>query len=203
MGIKEKKIMEKPILYLDSVGKANTDAVVEAAAKRAKELGISHIVVASTSGKTALKMAKAVEGSSIKIIGISHQYGQAEKGKWEVEEEYKQKLEALGAVITTQSHMFSGIERAITKKFGGESRLEVIADTLRSLFGKGFKVAIEVAVMAADSGHIPVSENTEIIAIGGTRQGADVALVLRPAHSGDFFSLQIREIIAMPRAKED
>ena len=195
--------MEKPILYLDSVGEENTDAVIEAAAKRAAEPGISHIVVASTSGKTALKMAEAVKGSGIKVIGVSHQYGQKEKGEWEVEEEYKKKLEDLGAVITTQSHMFSGIERSISKKFGGYSRLEVIADTLRSLFGKGFKVAIEVAIMAADSGHIPISEDTEIIAIGGTRRGADVALVLRPAHSNDFFSLQVREIIAMPRAKED
>jgi hypothetical protein len=195
--------MEKTILYLDSVGEENTEAVIEAAAKRAGELGISHIVVASTSGKTALKMAEAVKGSGIKVIGVSHQYGQKEKGEWEVKEEYKKKLEELGAIITTQSHMFSGIERSITKKFGGYSRLEVIADTLRSLFGKGFKVAIEVAIMAADSGHIPVSDNTEIIAIGGTRQGADVALVLRPAHSNDFFSLQVREIIAMPRAKED
>ncbi len=195
--------MEESVLYFDNVGEENTDAVIEAAAKRAAELKISHIVVASTSGKTALKMAEAVKGSGIKVIGISHQYGQKEKGQWEVEEDYKKKLGALGAVITTQSHMFSGIERSITKKFGGYSRVEVISDTLRSLFGKGFKVAIEVAIMAADSGHIPVSDTTEIIAIGGTRWGADVALVLRPAHSSDFFSLQIREIIAMPRSKED
>lgn len=147
-------------------------------------------------------MAEAVQGSGIKVIGVSHHYGQKEKGEWEVEEEYKKKLEELGAVITTQSHMFSGIESSITKKFGGYSRIEAIADTLRSLFGKGFKVAIEVAIMAADSGQIPI-DDTEIIAIGGTRRGADVALVLRPAHSNDFFSLQVREIIAMPRAKED
>ncbi|HHV24769.1 MAG: pyruvate kinase alpha/beta domain-containing protein [Methanosarcina sp.] len=195
--------MEKSIFYFDDVGESNTEAVVKAAARRAEELQISHIVVASTSGKTALKMAEAVKGSSIKVVGISHQYGQKEKGEWEIEEEYKKKLDKLGTVITTQSHIFSGVERSITKKFGGYSRVEVISDALRSLFGKGFKVAIEVAIMAADSGHIPVSDNTEIIAIGGTRQGADVALVLRPAHSGDFFSLQVREIIAMPRAKED
>ena len=79
----------------------------------------------------------------------------------------------------------------------------MISDTLRSLFGKGFKVAIEVAIMAADSGYITLSDDTEIIAIGGTGWGADVALVLRPAHSGDFFSLQVREIIAMPRVKGD
>ncbi|HWR26036.1 MAG TPA: pyruvate kinase alpha/beta domain-containing protein [Methanosarcina sp.] len=195
--------MEKSILYFDSVGEENTDAVIKAAVKRAKDLRISYIVVASTTGKTALKVAETVKGSSIKVIGISHQYGQKAKGEWEVEAEYKKKLEELGAVIATQSHMFSGIERSITKKFGGYSRIEVISDTLRSLFGKGFKVAIEVALMAADSGHIPVSDNIEIIAIGGTRWGADVALVLRPAHSIDFFSMQVREIIAMPRAKED
>ncbi|MDD4749388.1 MAG: pyruvate kinase alpha/beta domain-containing protein [Methanosarcinaceae archaeon] len=194
--------MEKLIQYFENVGEENTNSVVAAAAKRALELEIGHIVVASTSGKTALKMAEAVQESDIKVIGVTHQYGQKEKGKWEVKEEYKTKLEALGAVICTQSHMFSGIERAITKKFGGFSRQEVISDTLRSLFGKGFKVAIECAIMAADSGWIPVSAETEIIALGGTRQGADVALVLRPAHSNDFFSLQVREIIAMPRAKE-
>jgi hypothetical protein len=195
--------MEKSILYFDNAGEKNTDTVIEAAVKRAKELKVSHIVVASTSGKTALKAAEAVKGSDIKVIGVSHQYGQKAKGEWEVEEEYKKKLEELGAVITTQSHMFSGIERSITKKFGGYSRIEVISDTLRSLFGKGFKVAIEVALMAADSGYIPVSDNTEIIAIGGTGWGADVALVLRPVHSIDFFSMQVREIIAMPRVKED
>ncbi len=108
--------MEKSILYLDSVGEANTEAVIEAAAKRAAELGISHIVVASTSGKTALKMAEAVKDSGIKVIGISHQYGQKEKGKWEVEEEYKKKLEDLGAVITTQSHIFSGVGRTLDHK---------------------------------------------------------------------------------------
>jgi hypothetical protein len=95
------------------------------------------------------------------------------------------------------------VERAISKRLGGASRGDVISDTLRAVFGKGFKVAIESTMMAADSGHIPVSKDTEIIAIGGSRQGADVALVLRPAHSFDFFSLQVREIIAMPRAKED
>jgi hypothetical protein len=99
--------------------------------------------------------------------------------------------------------MFSGVERAIQKRIGGASRADVISDTLRAVFGKGFKVAIESAMMAADSGHIPVSKDTEIIAIGGTRQGADVSVVLRAAHSFDFFGNQVREIIAMPRAKEE
>lgn len=109
----------------------------------------------------------------------------------------------MGVIVTTQSHMFSGVERAISNRLGGASRADVISDTLRAVFGKGFKVALEVVMMAADSGHIPVSKDTEVIAIGGTRQGADVALVVRPAHSQNFFNMQVREILAMPREKEE
>ena len=195
--------MERPVIYFDDVGEQNTEEVVKASARRAEELGIKHIVIASTGGSTAIKMAKEIEGSDIKLICITHQYGLKEGGKWEMDEDNLKVLEDMGVLVTTQSHMFSGVERAIQKRIGGASRADVISDTLRAVFGKGFKVAIEVAMMAADSGHIPVSKDKEIIAIGGTRHGADVAVVLRPAHSSDFFGNQVREIIAMPRAKED
>ncbi|MEL4304236.1 pyruvate kinase alpha/beta domain-containing protein [Methanococcoides cohabitans] len=195
--------MERPILYFDDVGKENTDAIVKVAAERAEELGIKYIVLSSTEGYTALKMAEAVKGKDVKIVAISHQYGLREDGKWEMNEDNMKKLQEMGVVVTTQSHMFSGVERAIQKRLGGASRTDVISDTLRAVFGKGFKVALEVVMMAADSGHIPVSQDTEIIAIGGTRQGADVALVVRPAHSQNFFNMQVREILAMPRAKEE
>ena len=195
--------MEKSVTYFDEVGPKNTEEVLRSAARRAGELGIEYIVVASTTGETAIKAAEAFGDQKVKIIAISHQYGLKESGKWEADEKNLKRLSEMGVVMTTQSHMFSGVERAISKRLGGASRGDVISDTLRAVFGKGFKVAIECAMMAADSGHIPVSKDTEIIAIGGSRQGADVALVLRPAHSFDFFSLQVREIIAMPRAKED
>ena len=195
--------MERPIIYFDDVGKENTDAIVKVAAERAEELGIKSIVLSSTEGFTALKMAEAVKGKDVKIVAVSHQYGLREDGKWEMNEDNMKKLQEMGVVVTTQSHMFSGVERAIQKRLGGASRTDVISDTLRAVFGKGFKVALEVVMMAADSGHIPVSQDTEIIAIGGTRQGADVALVVRPAHSQNFFNMQVREILAMPRAKEE
>lgn len=195
--------MEKTITYFDEVGKANTEEVMKLSAKRAAELGIKYVVLASTSGETALIAAEAFKGQDVKIIAITHQYGLKEPGKWEVDEDKLAKLNELGVVMTTQSHMFSGVERAIQKRIGGASRADVISDTLRAVFGKGFKVAIESAMMAADSGHIPVDKDTEIIAIGGTRWGADVSVVLRAAHSFDFFGNQVREIIAMPRAKEE
>jgi hypothetical protein len=37
-----------------------------------------------------------------------------------------------------------------------------------------------------------------IVAIAGTGKGADTALVVRPAHSNNFFDLYVSEIIAKP-----
>jgi hypothetical protein len=51
--------------------------------------------------------------------------------------------------------------------------------------------------MAADAGLIPASK--DIIAIAGTGHGADTALLIKPANTGRFFDLIIREIIAKPR----
>ena len=86
--------------------------------------------------------------------------------------------------------------RGISNKFGGITHVEVIAATLR-LFGQGVKVCVEISIMAADAGLIPVDE--EVIAVGGTAWGADAAVVLKAANMNNFFDLQIKEIIAMPR----
>ena len=51
--------------------------------------------------------------------------------------------------------------------------------------------------MAADAALIPT--DTEIIAVGGSGKGADAAAVIKPAHMNNFFDMEIREIIAMPR----
>ena len=61
------------------------------------------------------------------------------------------------------------------------------------LFGQGTKVAVEVSLMAADTGQIKVGE--KVIAIGGTGVGADTALVLTAVNTIDFFDLKIHEII--------
>jgi hypothetical protein len=77
--------------------------------------------------------------------------------------------------------------------------VELIAHVLRLFGSDGIKVAVEVSVMAADAGLIPT--NREIAAVGGTRGGADSAIVLKAAHMNNFFDLEIREIIAKPRQR--
>jgi hypothetical protein len=122
--------------------------------------------------------------------------GFREPGIWELKEENRTKILENGAKILTATHALSGVERAIRKKFETIMPLELIAHVLR-LFGEGTKVCVEITVMAADAGLIPVDR--EVIAIGGTGRGADTALLIKPATASNFFDLRIGEIIAKPR----
>jgi hypothetical protein len=191
--------LEKSITYFEKPGEENTAAVIEAVKIRAIEMGIKEVVVASTSGKTGVAMAEALQEEDINLIVVTHQYGTTEEGKWDMESQYVSRLNEMGVEIISQSHMLSGVEKSLSRDTGGISRIEIVADTLRKLFGKGFKVAVEVVIMAADSGAL--SMEGEVIAVGGTAYGADVACVIKPAHSNNFYGLQIREIICMPREK--
>ena len=191
--------MDKNITYFEKPGEKNTPAVIKAVKTRALELDIKEVVVTSTTGKTGVAMAEALKDTDIKIIVVTHQYGTTEEGKWDMESQYVSRLNEMGVEIISQSHMLSGVEKSLSRDTGGISRIEIVADVLRKLFGKGFKVAVEVVLMAADSGALTM-EN-EVIAVGGTAYGADVACVIKPAHSNNFYGLQIREIICMPREK--
>lgn len=186
--------MKKTIHYFESPGAKNTDKVIELVKDRKKELGIDHIVVASVSGETGLKVAEKIENA--KIINITHHAGFMIEGKLELNPEYEEELKKRGVVVYAGTHSLSGVGRGITNKFGGITPVEIIAETLR-LFSQGVKVCVEISIMAADAGLIPVG--SEIIAIAGTAKGADTAVVLKPAHMNNFFDIRIHEIIAMPR----
>jgi hypothetical protein len=50
--------------------------------------------------------------------------------------------------------------------------------------------------MALGAGLIPYGK--DVIAIAGTGAGADTAVVVRPAHSRQFFETRVREVICKP-----
>ena len=186
--------MKKDIYYFDEPGEKNTDKLIDLVKKRVEELNIKDIVVASISGKTALKVAKKIK--DVNIVSITHHAGFSEKGKLEINPKYANKLKKMGVKVYTASHALSGVGRGISNKFGGITPVELMAETLR-MISQGFKVCVEISIMAADAGLIPVDR--EIVAIGGTGRGADTSLVLTPAHMNNVFDLRIHEIIAMPR----
>jgi hypothetical protein len=193
--------VEKKTWYFDKPGPANTADAAKFAIVRAKESKIQTIVVASTSGKTAEVFHDAMKGSGLDLVVVTHVMGFSKPGEWEFSEDSARKLRADGVKIVTGTHALSGLERALSRspKIGGGSRTDAIAEALRRIVANGMKVAVECVLIAADQGAVGIDQ--EVIAVGGTASGADTVCVIRPAHTANFFDLQVREIVAMPRVR--
>jgi hypothetical protein len=186
--------VERKVTYFKEAGKHNTDALLRIVKEYVEKESIRDIVVASTTGETGAKASKIFKGYNVVIV--THCFGFREPGKIELKEEYKREILANSAKIFTGIHALSGVERAIRKDLGTVQPLELIANTLR-LMGDGTKVCVEITLMAADTGLIPITRDA--IAIAGTGRGADTALRIQPANTGRFFDLKIREVIAKQR----
>lgn len=196
----EDMMEEKKITYFNSPGKDNTEATLNLALESARESGIKYIIVASSSGETATRALEIIDqkGLDVQLVVVTYHTGFLREGKNSMAPEIENYLKEQGVKFVRQSHMLSGVERSFSKRLGGTSRVEAVAEALRSLFGHGLKVCVEIAIMAADGGAVPLEE---AVAIGGRGGGADTAVILRPAHMNTFFDLQIKEIICIPREK--
>ncbi|MBC7263532.1 MAG: hypothetical protein H5T64_04140 [Chloroflexi bacterium] len=183
-----------PGTYFAKPGRGNTDAVLQIAKRRADELGIRSILVASTFGDTGVAAAELFTGYD--LVVVTHSTGFAAPNAQELTPENRARIEALGAKILTCQHAFGGVGRAVRKKWGTYELEEIVANTLR-IFGEGTKVCVEIALMAADAGLVRTGE--PCIAIAGTGRGADTALVLQPANAQSFFDLRVMEILCKPR----
>ena len=192
---------ESKILYLDSPGKQNTDSVVEAVTERLQKGDIKQVVVASDTGETAMKVINRMNGMDVRIVVVTSHCGFDKEGECAMSPQMEAQIRNAGATLVRASHVLSGVERSLSKKLGGSSRAEAIAEALRGLFGQGMKVAVEITIMAADGGAIQCGEGVEVVAIAGTEYGADTAIVVRPAHANGFFNFRVREIVAIPRRK--
>jgi uncharacterized protein len=185
---------DKPCRYFRQAGSENTRSVLEAVATRARSLGTKKVVVATCSGRTVLE-ALGVLDPNIQLIAVTHVTGFAEPDTQEMEEAVRGELQSRGVQVLTCQHAFGGVGRAVRNKLKSYQIDEIMAYTLR-IFGQGTKVAIEITLMAADAGLVRTDE--DIIAVGGTGEGADAALLIRPANSFSFFDLKVREIICKP-----
>jgi hypothetical protein len=179
-------------MYWEQKGRANTAATVDLALKRAKELGIRQVVVASNSGYTAEQFLDR----GVEVICVTHHIGFMSPGEDEMPPQVRQKLAEGGVKLLTTTHLLAGVDRAVRNKFGGLYPAEIIAQSLRML-GQGVKVCVEIACMALDAGLIPYGQ--EVVAVAGSATGADTALVIVPAHSNQFFDTKVKEIICKPR----
>jgi hypothetical protein len=180
-------------VYFDKPGPANTEECIAAAVARAEELGVRCLVVASSSGDSAEALRVAVGTRQMKVVCVTYHAG-FHGGDDTMPVERREELRAQGIEVVICSHALSGVERSIKNSFGTIGPLEIMAHTLRC-FGQGMKVAVEIAVMAADSATVPTDE--DIICLGGSGKGCDAAVVLRAAHQNNFFDLKVKQIVAM------
>jgi hypothetical protein len=181
-------------VYFDEPGPQNTARTLELARQRAEQLGIRHIVVASTSGATGALVADLFAGMN--VVVVSHATGLSAPNQQTLNSSLVARIEASGAHLLTSIHAFGGVGRAVRRKLGTYQLEEIIAFTLRN-FGQGMKVVCECTMMAADAGLIPSGE--EVVAIAGTGKGADTAAVLLSANAQEFFDLRVLELLCKPR----
>ncbi|MCK5402697.1 hypothetical protein KAI60_01160 [Candidatus Bathyarchaeota archaeon] len=181
-------------VYFKEKGVKNTEHVLTLVKNRVERLGIKSLVVATTSGETGVQVAEQFRDCN--VITVTHSTGFHGPDTQELTLENRKRIINAGGKVLTTTHAFGGVGRAIRRKFDTYQSDEIIANTLR-IFGEGTKVAVEIALMAADSGLISIQE--DIISIGGSGRGADTALVLTPSNVQNFFDVKVREVICKPR----
>lgn len=197
IGVKEKvnAVFGRVFMYFQREGEQNTDITLKKAFEYVENHNIKHIVIASKTGHTALKLADIV-GNSCNVVCVAYHVGFYEPGKGSISSDKRAMLEKRGIPVLITTHLMAGLDRACRIKFGGVYPAEIIASALR-IFGQGVKVCVEVAGMALDAGLIPYGE--EVVAIAGSGTGADTAILILPAHSNNFFDTKVKEIICKPR----
>ncbi len=173
--------MSERITYFAEYGSQNTEKVIETVKNRVDN--VKTVVVASTSGETGVAFLKQLKDAD--VIVVSHK---------EMQPIYKQQIIELGGKFVDKTHLPLHTEG-----------MDDVRETFRT-FGQGFKVAVEVILIAADKGEITLYE--DVIGVGGTARGSDTAIIARATTTEEIFAgntskkLEIREILAMPLKKK-
>jgi len=200
----EEYIVRK-ITYFKYCGEINTENVLYLARERCEKLGIKKLVIASETGRSALRALDIFKGMNIKLIVVTHYPAKTWGPKGDIpiglmRREYsriREKLLEKGVKIIQGTRPFAPPSRGIKWDY---PTAEGIIDKTLEIFGAGMKIAIEVALIATDAGE--VDEGEEIVSCAGTYKGLDTALVVETAYSMNFFKkFEVKEIIAKPRCR--
>ena len=187
--------VEETVFYFEKKGVVNTEKTLEIALSRAKEAKIGKIVVASSTGETALKLHQMAE-NSVKVIAVTYNAGSRFQTQVEQFNRNHETLVQKGILVVRGLHAFSGVEKGFSEHYKTNFLpLNVVADTLR-MFSQGVKVCVEISIMAAEHGFVTPEE--EIVAVGGSGHGADTALIMKPVFAADLFKAKIRALLCMP-----
>ncbi len=172
-------------LCFDEPGSKNTESVIQAVSEKIDETGIKTVIIASSTGKTAIQFGKALREKA-KLIAVS----------WKkIAPENIKELRNRGVTICN-------FENYLPLHEVGK---DLVRNTFYT-FGQGMKVCVEVVLIAVDKGITPPGQ--DVIAVGGTGGGSDSAAIVRATSTADMLGpdiqkrLEIREIFAMPIKKK-
>ncbi len=130
--------IESKAVYFENPGAVNTDEVLRIAKKRAGELGIRTVLVASTTGETAVRAVNVL--SSMRVIVITHCTGSREPNTQELSDKNRKIIESKGGMILTTTHALGGLGRAMHQANIPQATStyiigDIVANTLR-IFGQ-------------------------------------------------------------------
>ena len=203
-------MIERKVRYFKKSGKENTQRTLEAVHDYLTGGGeASVLIVASISGQTALAAADKMKDLSIPIVCVTGSPSWQNLPEYQfplIPLERRSELEDTGVAIvdSVPSSLSDTIEFSYAR-YGFRSPTWMFIETLLAVGGYGLKTAVECVLMATDGGFI--SPFQDVIAMAGTDQGADTAIVVNSTFSSSVFSsdaekrLVIKELLAMPRNK--
>jgi hypothetical protein len=131
--------IERKIVYFNNSGPKNSEKVIEAVKERIANGDITTVIVASTSDRTGAKFAEALKGLA-KVVVVSHE---------EMSPAHKRKIIECGGKAFDKTHL------ALHSKGMDDVRRSYYA------FGQGFKVAVEVILIASDRDAVELGEDVK------------------------------------------
>ena len=158
--------------YYSAPGRENVDKTLALVKKLAEELGIEDVVIASTTGFTAKKAVGIFSGTDIKLTFVG-------TGRERFPSDLIPELKKKGCNVCFSHEISYDYPDSVKMAY--------------RRFCPGVKVAVEIAMIAAQEGY--VSTDKDIISVGKW----DTALVVKPSTSSQFEDLLIRELICKPR----
>ena len=168
-----------------------TERTIEIALEAARKYNVNHIVFASKYGDSAERVLDLVN-NGIHFVCVRTAFGTYKPGENAMRDDIVERIKHSDIDLVTGTHVLSGAERGLSKKFNGIYPVEIIANTLR-MFGQGVKVCVEISSMALDAGAIPCGE--PVITLAGTVRGLDTAILITPSYTANILETKIHHII--------